>query len=76
MNTSSRRGNWHNKYNYGVDWLQKDVRYGHAKLDCFKMYTISDKIIKIIEKTIKNWRVELKSGGKILAEVKIQRDLF
>ena len=40
------------------------------------MYKISHEIINIIEKTMKNWRVELTSGGKSLAETKNQRGIF
>ena len=40
------------------------------------MYQISGKIIKFIENTMKNWRVELTAGGKSLAEVKIQGAIF
>ena len=45
-------------------------------IDCFKMYKISDEVIKFIEETMKNWRVEVTAGGKSLAEVKILRDVF
>ena len=40
------------------------------------MYKISDKVIKFIEETMKNWRVELTAGGKNFAEVKIQKGIF
>ena len=40
------------------------------------MYKISHEIINFIEKNMKNWRVELTAGGKILAETKIQRWIF
>ena len=40
------------------------------------MYKISDEVINFIEKTMKTWRVELKVGGKSLAEAKIQRGIF
>ena len=33
-------------------------------------------VIKSIEKTIENMRVELTEGGKILSEVKTQRGIF
>ena len=39
------------------------------------MYKISHEIINFIEKTMKNWRVELTAGGKSLAETKIQRGI-
>ena len=45
-------------------------------IDCFKKYTISDEVIKLIVETMKNWRVELTVEGKNLAEVKIQRGIF
>ena len=32
-----------------------------------KMYKISDEVIKFIEKTMENWKVELTDGGKSLA---------
>ena len=45
-------------------------------INCLKMYKISHEIINFIEKTMKNWRVELTAGGKSLAETKIQRGIF
>ena len=45
-------------------------------LHCLKMYKISQEVINFIEKTMKNWRVELTVGGKSLAEIKIQRGIF
>ena len=45
-------------------------------IDCFKMYKIPDDIIKFIEETMKNCRVEITAGGKRLAEVKIRRCIF
>ena len=40
------------------------------------MYKISDEVIKLIEKTMKTWRVELTAGGSSLAKAKIQRGIF
>ena len=45
-------------------------------INCLKMYKISHEIINFIQKTMKNWRVELIAGGKTLAETKIQREIF
>ena len=45
-------------------------------INCLKMYKISHEVINFIEKTIKTWRVELTTGGKSLAETKIQRGIF
>ena len=39
------------------------------------MYKISYKIINFIDKTTKTWRVELTTGGRSLAETKIQRGI-
>ena len=44
--------------------------------DSLKMYKISDEVLKLIEETMKNWRMELTAGGKSLAEAKIQRGIF
>ena len=40
------------------------------------MNMISGEVIKLIENIMENWRVELTTGGKRLAEVKIQRGIF
>ena len=40
------------------------------------MYKISHETINLIDKTMKNWRVELTVGGKRLAETKIPRGIF
>ena len=40
------------------------------------MYKISHEIINSIEKNMKNWRVEITTGRKSLAETKIQRGIF
>ena len=45
-------------------------------LKMYKMYKISHEVINFIEKTMKNWRVELTAGGKSLAETKIHRGIF
>ena len=41
-----------------------------------KMYKISREVINFIDKTMKTWRVELTTGGRRLAEAKIQRGIF
>ena len=45
-------------------------------IDRLQIYKISDEIMKFIEKTMKNGRVELATGRKGLAEVKFQRSIF
>ena len=45
-------------------------------INCFKMYKISNEVIKFIEKTMKTWRWELTWGGRSFVEAKIQRGIF
>ena len=45
-------------------------------IDFLKMYKISGEVIKFIENTMKNRKVELTAGGKSLTDVKIQRGIF
>ena len=45
-------------------------------IECLKMYKILHEVKIFIEKTMKTWRVELTTGGKRLAETKIQRGIF
>ena len=40
------------------------------------MYKISGEVIKFIENTIENWRVELQQDEKCLAEVKIHKGIY
>ena len=40
------------------------------------MYKISDQVIKFITVAMKNWKVELTTGGKALTEAKIQKSMF
>ena len=40
------------------------------------MYKTSYEVINFIEKFMKTWRVELTTGGRSLAEAKIQRGIF
>ena len=39
-------------------------------LDCLKIYKIPSKVIKLIENTMENWRVELTVRGESLTVVK------
>ena len=40
------------------------------------MYETSDKVVNVIEETMKNWRVELTVRRKSFVEAKIQRAIF
>ena len=66
--------------NLAMAWIdyKKGLRYGPQSwiILCLKKYKISNEIIKFIEKTMENWRVELTAGRKGLPEVKIQWDIF
>ena len=49
----------------------------HSRIiNSFKMYKISQEVINFIDKTMKTCRVELTTGGRSLAEAKIQRGIF
>ena len=45
-------------------------------IHCLKMYKISHKVINFIEKTMKTCKVELTTGGRSLAEAKVQRGIL
>ena len=53
-----------------------DIIWPSWTIDCQKLYKISDKVIEFLTEIKKNWKVELTTGGKTLAEIKIQRDIF
>ena len=40
------------------------------------LFEVADNIRNVIEKSMKNWKVELTSGGETLGEVKINRGIF
>ena len=66
--------------NLAMAWINYEKVYDMVPqswiINCFKVYKISHEIINFIEKTMKNWRVELIAGGKSLVETKIQRGIF
>ena len=66
--------------NLAMAWIDYKKAYDMVSqswiINCLKMYKISDEVINFIEKTMKTWRVELTSGGRSLAEAKIQRGIF
>ena len=45
-------------------------------INYLKMYKILDEVLNFIEKTMKTRRVKLTTGGRSLAEAKIQRGIF
>ena len=51
-------------------WLQLWIRV------CLKMYMISNRVVNFIMKAKEIWKVELTTGGKTLAEMKIQGGIF
>ena len=78
INIFSRRAKRNKKRSHGVDWQQKayDTVPQSWIINCLKIYKIYEEVIKFIEQTMKNWRVELTAGGKSIAEVKIQSGIF
>ena len=66
------------KSSYGLDWLQKayDMLPQSWILHCLKMYKISHEVINFIEQTMNTWRGKLTTGGRSIAETKIQRGIF
>ena len=69
---------WKNLAEAWIDEKKKayDMAPQSRIIDCLKMCKISYEVIKFIENTMKNWSVELTTGGKSLTEVKIQRRIF
>ena len=53
----------------GVDWLHKSIWHCHAKLDNRLSQNVQDEVIKFIENTMDNWRMELIARGKSLGEI-------
>ena len=66
--------------NLAMAWIDYKKAYDMVPqswiINSLRMYKISHKTINFLEKTMKNWRVELTAGGKSLAETKIQRGIF
>ena len=66
--------------NLAMAWIDYKKAYDMVPhcwiINSFKMYKISNEIINFIDKTMKTWRVELTTGGRRLAEAKIQRGIF
>ena len=65
--------------NLSVAWIYYTKAYDMVLhtwiLQCLKIFKVAN-ISTVIEKSTKNWKVELTSGGLILGEVKINRDTF
>ena len=61
-----------------MDSLQKayDMVLQSWIINSLKIYKIYDEVIKFVKKTMENWRAKIDSKGKILAEVKILREIF
>ena len=66
--------------NLAMAWIDYKQEYDMVPqswiINCLKMYKIWHETIHYIEKTMKNWRLELTAGGKSLAETKIHRGIF
>ena len=68
--TFSRRAKRDEK-NLAISWIDYKKAYDIILqswiIECLKMYKISGEIIKFIDNTMENWRVELTVGWKSLA---------
>ena len=66
--------------NLAMAWIDYKKAYDIVPqswiINSLKMYKISHETINLIEKTMKNWRIEFTTGRKSLAETKIQRGIF
>ena len=59
-----------------LDWPRKGIWYGSTKLDYTLSQNVQNEVINVIKKIMQTWRVELTTGGRSLAETKIQRGIF
>ena len=66
--------------NLAMAWIDYKRAYDMVPhswiINILKMNKISREVINFIDKTIKNWRVELTARGRNYAEAKIQRGIF
>ena len=66
--------------NFAMAWIDYKKACNMAPqswiIDGLKLYKVSDEIIKFVEKTMKNWKVELTAERKSFVEVKIQKGIF
>ncbi len=45
-------------------------------LECLQELGVNDKIRRLLEESMKSWRVELTCAGQLLGEVKVKRGIF
>ena len=66
--------------NVAIVWIDNYKAYAIVTkmciIDFLQMDKISEKVIKCHTEIMKNWKVELITGGKTLAEVKILKSIF
>ena len=78
QNILNESKNW--RKNLVFAWIEYKKAYDMVPqswiINCLQMYKISYETINFIEKTMKNWRVELIAGRKSFAERKIRREIF
>ena len=62
--------------NLSVAWIDYKKAYTMVPhiwiLHCLKIFKVDDNIRNLIGKSMKNWKVELVSGGEPLCDVKIE----
>ena len=61
-------------------WIDYKKAFGMAlqswRINCLKMFKISDEVMHFIAETMKTWRVKLTAVEKSLAKTKIQTGIF
>ena len=66
--------------NLSVAWIDYKKTYAMVPytwfLEFLKICEITDNIRNVIEKSVKNWKVELTAGAETIGEVKIDRGIF
>ena len=66
--------------NLNVAWIDYTKAYDMVPhtwiLQCLKIFKAAKNISNVIEKWMKNWNIELTSGGETLGDLKINRGIF
>ena len=44
--------------------------------ECMELFGIADKIRNFLEKSIKQWKLSLRSNGEDIGEVHVKREIF
>ena len=68
------------KKNLAMTWIDYRKAYDMMPhswiLECLQELGVNDKIRRLLEESMKSWRVELTCAGQLLGEVKVKRGIF